>query len=189
MRRIIRSFKNFLFRLKNKRTKKYEEFAISLIITYILTCFFAFCVLLDNFSNIMYEIDFHGSVWSFISTTKLKFTFGNCENLDVFMYIYAKFFETLVPTTITFATAIFATQVTKVRKTLLTTGLCVSILCYTIVGVLFMCEKLISMLGTYMWILMVLFVCVFIFSAKTYTLTSRDSDAHKSEIHDGQICG
>lgn len=189
MKRILNSFRNFFARVKFKRLKKYEQFGITFAITYLITVLFALLVVFNYFEDIMIATKNTSSIWSFITTTQNKFTFGYCNDLNAWTYLVAKMFETLIPTTLTFSGTILVLQTTKTRNTSLNAFLFISLFGFAMIGMFFMVAKLQTMLNFYMWVLLFLFFVVFIFSAKVFALQDKDDSVHKNEESDGQITG
>lgn len=182
-------FCNFITRFKYKRLSKYEKFGLTFAITYLITILFTVLVVLNQFEEIMFKMGSEENLLKFVFTTEEKFSFGYCSNLNAFTYLLAKLFETLIPTTLTFSGTILVLQTTTVKNTSWNVVLFIALLGFTMIGMFFMVSKLETTLRFYMWILLALFIVVFIFSAKLFTLQKKDNSLHKKEESDGKIIG
>ncbi len=189
MKKITEAFKGFFIRLKLKSLEKHEQFIITLIFTYLLTIIFTVLVVFNQFEDIMVSLNYSNSLWDFIKTTTEKFSFGYCQNVDARMYLAAKLFETLIPTTLTFSGTIFVLQTAKEKSNYLNAFLAIILLLVAMIGVFFMVSKLEAMLTLYMWMLLILFLLAILFSSKMFALQNKDSSSHKKEQSDGHIIG
>lgn len=189
MNKITEVVKIFFIRLKYKNFEKHEQFIITFMFTYLLTVAFAVLVIFKYFENIMVLLNYPNDLWDFINSNEYNFTFGNCKNLDAKLYLAARLYETLIPTTLTFSGTIFVLQTTKEKNIYLNAFLAIILFLITMIGMLFMVSSLKATLKMHMWELLILFFLAIILSNKAFTLQSKENSSHKNEHSDGQIIG